>query len=131
MKSKTALVLFIIFIVFALQYLYMRFDADTTEYKLFPFNEKQLMSIGAYVNSIAIYVSILILCIALMVFIKIERCYLVSVSLLWIGFIIDFILTYNDPFLFYHNFPMSYSLYAGLFLAGIFGIEAYKLARRW
>lgn len=45
---------------------------------------------------------------------------------LWVGFIIEYCLVYNQPFLWISFIPISYSLFAGLAMSGIVFYEFFK-----
>lgn len=114
--------------VLILQFVYLLWSEDDTQFAFFPYSN-QSMTKSCYANFIGIYFSISVLFLLLSWQTNIKY----WISLLWLGFLVDFLLTYNDPFMFYYThgvyIPISYSLYMGVFLVINFGLELYKYLR--
>lgn len=67
-----------------------------------------------YADYLSYRIAILIPIYLLGQFIPKYREYLFIYLLLWIGYLIEFLLAFNQPFGYYHSIPISYSLGAGL-----------------
>jgi hypothetical protein len=110
MKSKLPLLLLIIY---ALEWAYLVLPVSTVVYQLYPFNG-QWITKQAYVDFLARHIE---LCIFFYISTQLStKHFRTLVIFFWlsVAYLMDYILTYNQPFGHFYFIPLSYGLYMGI-----------------
>lgn len=105
-------------LVFVLQFAWVLGTDNPTPHKMYPFSN-QLISVQAYMDYFFRDISYLIMIYLLAKFIPGMSHVLGIFFWLWLGYLIEYLLCYNEPFAYLGPIPISYSLFAGLTMISI------------
>lgn len=111
--KKEIKILVISIIVFLLNYAYLLWPLSSQLHPYFKFNS-QLITTQAHVDYICRIIQMILIYYTLANYIPKYRETLFLVSLLWIGYLIDYLLTYNQPLGWYGIIPISYAFFMGI-----------------
>jgi hypothetical protein len=112
-RSEKIKILVLLTLAFILTYAWTWVPASKVRYSYFPFSH-QLLSRQAFYDYAFWRVTVLIF-LSLMCFIlPLIREYLTIFWFLWLGYLCDYLLCYNEPFAHFLGVPLSYSLFCGL-----------------
>jgi|ERR1051325_6283240 hypothetical protein len=113
------IILFTALTVFALKYVFLLFDGPGKGW--FPFS-KQILSKAAYIDYLCTDLGYLVICVTIY-FVSGKSNLSLLLLIIAIGYVIDYLLIYNEPFAHYKGIGVSYSLLAGMVLAAILFYE--------
>lgn len=105
-------------VVFVLQFAWVLGTDNPTPHKMYPFSD-QLISVQAYMDYFFRNTSYLIMMYLLAKFIPGMSDRLGIFFWLWLGYMIEYLLCYNEPFAYFGPIPISYSLFAGIIMIAI------------
>lgn len=117
MNPNPRIIIISAIILMILNYAYLPFS--NIDYIMYPFplKEKQYIYLTTYIDYlVGRYGSILFIWAIVYIYVPYLRQYLKIFGIFWVLFIIDYLLTYNEPMRYYSNIPMSYSFYMALCL---------------
>lgn len=112
-------------IAFILPWAYLLLPYSEVIHQMFPFDDQKI-TYQAYFDYLFTRISILIIMSIVVILCSKYREYLFTFWLLWIGYIIDYLLFYNQPYGWWHSVPLCYGLYAGLGMIFITFITIWK-----
>lgn len=108
-----------------LQFAWIVIPASTEWRKMYPFSD-QLTTIPTYMDYFLRDVSYLIMIYLMAKFIPSMSKVLGIMFWLWFGYVVEYLLIYNEPFAYWGLLPISYSLFAGAFMLIITLIDVFK-----
>lgn len=106
-------ILIISIIVFLLNYVYLLWPESTETFSYFKYNS-QLLTKQAYVDYLCRIVQMIVIYYTLSSYIPKYRESLFLIGVLWLGYLIDYKLTYNQPWGWYGIIPLSYAFFMGI-----------------
>lgn len=112
-------------ISFILVWAYLLFPESKVTHRCFPFDWQKL-TYQAYFDYLFTRISILIIIGVIVANVPKHREYLFSFWLLWLGYLIDYCLFYNQPYGFWHSVPLCYGLFAGIGMLSLTFITPWK-----
>lgn len=105
-------------VVFILQFAWILGVDNPVVHKMYPFSN-QLISVQAYMDYFFRNISYLIMIYLMTKFIPGMSHALGIMFWLWLGYLVEYLLCYNEPFAFFGPIPLSYSLFAGITMIAI------------
>lgn len=91
-------------------------------HKMYPFSD-QLITVQAYIDYFLRDMSYLILIYLMAKFVPGFSSELGFFFWLWLGYVFEYMLCYNEPFSYFGPIPISYSLFAGLAMIVVIAIN--------